>query len=236
MSHLRMSQLYTVHCTVYRWDHICSRYQIWISKTWRHHQTLLPRTKGIQDHTALFAPAKVRAQFSIDQSSSTWSSRCRTMLPMSIAIQPQEGFSAPSLHYCLLSCKLKFCIKTFLGQDQRQPSYSCRLREQQKRQHWKESQGCGRRQGSPTWHAECSCLCQLSWSHSIVSPPALQWQQHLAAVTKIIFCNFIAIRNIACTLHTQKSIVTFSSLRIFTSSSSSKTPLKPLPYKQEDIF
>ena len=73
-------------------------FKIWISKTWRHHQTLLPRTKGIQDHTALFAPAKVRAQFSIDQSSSTWSSRCRTMLPMSIAIQPQEGFSAPSLH------------------------------------------------------------------------------------------------------------------------------------------
>ena len=90
---------------------------------------------------------------------------------------------------------------TFLGQDQRQPSYSCRLREQQKRQHWKESQGCGR-QGSPTWHAECSCLCQLSWSHSIVSPPALQWQQHLAAVTKIIFSNFIAIWNIGCTLHT----------------------------------
>ena len=36
--------------------------------------------------------------------------------------------------------------------------------------------------------------------------------------------------------HIWKFNVTFSSLRMFTSSSRSKTPLKPLPYKQEDIF
>ena len=35
-----------------------------------------------------------------------------------------------------------------------------------------------------TWHAECSCLWRLPWNHSIVSPRALESQQHLAAVRK----------------------------------------------------
>ena len=66
---------------------------------------------------------------------STWSSRWSAMFPMSIAIQPQEGFSAPSLHIMVvlwLLCKMV----TFLEQGQRRPSYSYRLRGQQRRRHW----------------------------------------------------------------------------------------------------
>ena len=64
------------------------------------------------------------------------------MFPMSIAIQPQDGFSAPSLHLNVVFW-LEFYIKvvTFLAQDQRGPSYSCRLTERQRRQHWRLNEG-----------------------------------------------------------------------------------------------
>ena len=64
------------------------------------------------------------------------------MFPMSIAIQPQEGFSAPSLHLMVVFW-LEFYIKvvTFLEQGQRGPSYSCRLTERQRRQHWRSNGG-----------------------------------------------------------------------------------------------
>ena len=158
---------------------------------------------------------------------STWSSRWSAIFPMSIAIQPQEGLSAPSLHiYGRL--KLKFRCKMVSPSWHRVRGGHFTLVD------WENDRG-----DNTEGEMKVNCWRQDSWSPDVPSVPAGGNYHEVAVLSLLWNSNDNNISQLGekldrQTLHILK--ITFSSLRMFTSSSRSKTPLKPLPYKQEGMF